>query len=908
MLYLRVEGPDGESQELSLTGPEINLGRAPGNEVHLADASVSKRHARIVVKDGRMILVDLNSTNGTYVNGRRLASPQVIHWSDVIGLGNFVLRFSDASELPPARRVSAIEPAFATPRPTPLCIGSEEPDTPEHDRETDTRAELPITFVEVFRSAALITRHGEVEIDGDATIEVRDLPLALVDASLRVSAKGAGDPRVVDVHVALQLELPDEEPIPEEAELDALRQQIARLDERRSRLTIETGHLLAVRPQLPKAPRRPDEARFSADPVPAWLSLSTCVRAEAESRQSQVQALDQQLTDLTEQLAKAEEALARISSEQRASREVRKCARVAIKGARGKIALTLDYQVPGARWFPSYELRVDQRGERAELVMSALIAQCTGEDWEGAPLALSTADITRSGRLPRLGAWRIGRARRERPAPGWRPLPPGLEELFTDFDRYQPPTPSSVPVPPLVLPGGIAGALSRAPLAGDSPALARPTVAGFIPDSPTPTSLTEHEDLRDGDTGELMLEGDLEPPPAPSHQAMRDLVTGELEAAYEPEPVAATIDEFEFLDESGASFDEEQTVSQRSDARRRERVTTAVERAAAMVVDAPPLGSAAVAANDAPAAAPQSAPAPASSSSRPIAPDARLLTYDELVVAAAHESRRGTLRPRRPDELLPGNMSQRSEAESIVQLGRFARERERQALAALTPPNGAVPVEQSSGHFAYRYEGRTCDVPSDGALHRVSVTRCELPARVSYRTVPLIDPSVFRLAMLENPLEAPLLAGPLDVFWGSDFLVTSRLDTTAPGARIEASLGVEPAVKVARNVRHAQSEKGLLGGRTVYEDHIEIEVASSLAREIVIDVIERVPVSDDRKIDIEISDESPPGRPFDQQQPIRGGRCFSFSVDAGARARCSLRYKVTLPSGSEIVGGGRRAG
>ena len=57
----------------------------------------SKRHARIVLKDGKFIIVDLKSTNGTYVNGRKITSPLVVKESDKIYIGDFILGVEESA-------------------------------------------------------------------------------------------------------------------------------------------------------------------------------------------------------------------------------------------------------------------------------------------------------------------------------------------------------------------------------------------------------------------------------------------------------------------------------------------------------------------------------------------------------------------------------------------------------------------------------------------------------------------------------------------------------------------------------------------------------------------------------------------------------------------------------------------
>src|SRR5512143_1042359 len=77
--------------------PEVTSGRVQGNDIILPKGNVSKRHSRIVLKDGKFIIVDLKSTNGTYVNGRKITSPLVLKDTDKIYIGDFILTVEDAA-------------------------------------------------------------------------------------------------------------------------------------------------------------------------------------------------------------------------------------------------------------------------------------------------------------------------------------------------------------------------------------------------------------------------------------------------------------------------------------------------------------------------------------------------------------------------------------------------------------------------------------------------------------------------------------------------------------------------------------------------------------------------------------------------------------------------------------------
>jgi len=94
-VVVEIKTRDGEGRQVELDDDkfEITIGRVPQNDIALPRGNVSARHSRVVVKDGKLILVDLKSVNGTYVNGRKVTSPLVISKDDKIYIGDFTLQF-----------------------------------------------------------------------------------------------------------------------------------------------------------------------------------------------------------------------------------------------------------------------------------------------------------------------------------------------------------------------------------------------------------------------------------------------------------------------------------------------------------------------------------------------------------------------------------------------------------------------------------------------------------------------------------------------------------------------------------------------------------------------------------------------------------------------------------------------
>lgn len=126
MLIVTISEKGEPATSTNFDKSEVTIGRVKGNDIVLPKTNVSKRHARIVLKDGKTILIDLKSTNGTYVNGRKISNPQVLSESDKVFIGDFTLEVKDTHTGEEARPAAAHIPlpSFGAAGPSAVSLPS----------------------------------------------------------------------------------------------------------------------------------------------------------------------------------------------------------------------------------------------------------------------------------------------------------------------------------------------------------------------------------------------------------------------------------------------------------------------------------------------------------------------------------------------------------------------------------------------------------------------------------------------------------------------------------------------------------------------------------------------------------------------------------------------------------------
>ncbi|MGH3150726.1 MAG: FHA domain-containing protein, partial [Streptosporangiaceae bacterium] len=97
----------------------VRIGRAPDNDIVVSDRSVSGYHAELHYGAGGYHLVDLDSSNGTFVNERRIATAPLAE-GDLVGIGSATFRLADRE----LRAVSEPSPSAAETWPAPAALAT----------------------------------------------------------------------------------------------------------------------------------------------------------------------------------------------------------------------------------------------------------------------------------------------------------------------------------------------------------------------------------------------------------------------------------------------------------------------------------------------------------------------------------------------------------------------------------------------------------------------------------------------------------------------------------------------------------------------------------------------------------------------------------------------------------------
>jgi len=724
--------------------------------------------------------------------------------------------------------------------------------------------------VTVYASGARVRRVAELAAPVPARVRIVGLPVAVIDDTVRVELDGPA----IATSVRAGVDAPEA--------ADAASEEPAELRGARQRAALAAAEVDRLRGAIDQLGRAPIiEADPTDEPPAAWADVMAARRAVIALRTERELALREQLAaarlalDLAQRAADAAADRDRRAGTARAAKlhELRKYVEVELSpSGEGAVAIHLEYLVGAARWAPSYVARLEPEGATAEVratvEVRAVVAQDTGEDWTAVPLSLSTAEPSRFAALPELAAQRIGRRQQEPGRAGFRAPPTGAEALFADYDRGRDRRrPRTEPPQPFTAQSQFEDGTYMGRIPG------RPDTKPLSEENWDEESSRAKEAYDTPAVGVLRVEPEEAPfPLAQPQSAMR--IRLETATGYKrprPSSNAPELRRSAPAPSMPAPAPMQQAYSHGGGSDERSLRAPSGGYAQAVPLAPPP----------------------------PPPPPAARLDYGNLRMAPPSSSSRGRLVPAPVDR-----HASAVEREVAAMQGR---------IDALALPVGCAAAWLHTYDYAFATDGAV-EVRADGAWHSIAVTAQTSAAKVRHVAVPREQADVFRVASIGNPFPGPLLPGPIDVYDRGRFLVTSSVDYTPPDAEVEVGLGVDAAVKIARNTEFREEVGGMLRGALKLIHAISIDVENLSGRAIDLEVRERVPVvrEGDDEVEVTIGRADPawerwtPDAEAPRDRRLRGGHRWRVSIPAAQKKTLRAAYEVKIGGKLELIGGNRR--
>lgn len=219
------------------------------------------------------------------------------------------------------------------------------------------------------------------------------------------------------------------------------------------------------------------------------------------------------------------------------------------------------------------------------------------------------------------------------------------------------------------------------------------------------------------------------------------------------------------------------------------------------------------------------------------------------------------------------------------------------------PPSGPTvnwsrfdPARQAGGFdYAYASAGPV-DLPADGVARRIPLQTLDLAARFEHRVPAAVEQAAWLYALLEQDGQVPLLAGEARVFQAGDLLGNTILPKAARGATFEIPLGKDEQVRVERKVEQLADRSGPVAGGEAVSREVRLKLRNLRAEPAHLVVTDRVPISYDKGVKIEVTSEPRPAA----TQRLDGLLEWRLDLEAGADATITFGYAIRHPRNTGI--------
>ncbi len=187
------------------------------------------------------------------------------------------------------------------------------------------------------------------------------------------------------------------------------------------------------------------------------------------------------------------------------------------------------------------------------------------------------------------------------------------------------------------------------------------------------------------------------------------------------------------------------------------------------------------------------------------------------------------------------------------------------------------------------------DIPSGGEAKTIEVQRIELPAEYNFQTVPKLDQNAFLMAGIHDWEQYNLLDGDANLYFENTFVGTSYINPGMVKDTLRLSLGRDQGIVVTREKRKDYSGNKFLGNNRVETRSWEISIRNTKSEAVDIKVLDQVPVSQDKEIEVKVTELS--GGKLDS---LKGEVSWNLNIKPGETRKLVLSYEVKYPKDRDL--------
>lgn len=214
-----------------------------------------------------------------------------------------------------------------------------------------------------------------------------------------------------------------------------------------------------------------------------------------------------------------------------------------------------------------------------------------------------------------------------------------------------------------------------------------------------------------------------------------------------------------------------------------------------------------------------------------------------------------------------------------------------------------APAASARG-YDHRYRARGPEtVPSTGAFRKIYLYEKQLDADLLYESAAANVAAdrggsgaqfAFLTGRVKYTEETPLLAGPISIFHEKDYVGDAVLKDVSKREPFTVHLGANEDIQIRRVADRFREKTGLLSTSYVYKNKITIEIKNRKRVPVTLDVFDRVPVSQDERVQISGLQTSPPPAAHKTEEGLLR---FRINLRAGQTTTITIQYDLSHPEG-----------